>query len=292
MRRKQSLLRRIAMEVLGPADASRIWKRVEIIGDIAIIRRPFNYPIEKLKVLAENLIKYLPYVKSIWLATSEVKGEYRLRDFIHLAGEPRSTTMYKEHGCAFKVDIKSVYVSPRLGYEHIRIAKQVKSGEIVINMFAGAGLFSILIAKYSKPKKVISIDINPKAIELMRENAKINNVEDVVEIIQGDAGKVIENYYCLANRVLMPLPELCYKYLPKAIKALKPHRGYIHVYDFISNVNKRLKAIQKAKDKYEKRLSSIDGVKDFSIVFARVVRSAGPKKYQVALDIEIGKDRC
>ena len=292
MKRRQPLLRKIASEVLGSDDASRIWKRIEIIGDIAIIKRPFNYPIDKLKLLAKELTKYLPYVKSVWLAISEVKGEYRLRDYIHLTGEPRSTTMYREHGCIFKVDIKSVYISPRLGYEHLRIAKQVKPGEIVINMFAGAGLFSILIAKYSKPKKIISIDINPRAVELMRENARLNKVEDIIEIIQGDAGKVIENYYCLANRVLMPLPELCYKYLPKAIKALSPDTGYIHVYDFVSNVNRRYDAIQRAKERYEKRLSDMSEVQNYNIVFARVVRSAGPKKYQVVLDIEIRKDKC
>jgi len=40
--------------------------------------------------------------------------------------------------------------------------------EVVLNMFAGAGCFSILIAKYSNAEKVFSIDVNPSAV-LMKE---------------------------------------------------------------------------------------------------------------------------
>jgi len=289
LRRREALLRRIALEVLGPEYASKIWKRIEIIGDIAIIRRPFNFPLDKLKLLGNEVLKRLPYVKSVWIGVSEVKGEYRLRDFIHVAGEPRSVTMYKEHGCIFKVDIRYVYISPRLGYEHMRIAKLVRPGELVINMFAGAGLFSIIIAKYAKPKKVISIDINPKAIEFMIENIKLNKVEDLVEVIQGDAGEVIERFKNLADRVLMPLPQLCYEYLPKAIRSLRRGIGYIHIYDFVENVKRRREAIEKAKEKYSSRLNEIEELNNYEITFARVVRSAGPKKYQVVLDIEINK---
>ncbi|MCD6301623.1 MAG: class I SAM-dependent methyltransferase family protein, partial [Staphylothermus sp.] len=152
-------IRKIAREVLGEENARKIWGRIEIIGDIAVIRVPFDMDSEELVPLAEKIIAELPYVKSVWAGLPGVAGPYRLRKYVHLAGEKRSETIYKEHGCLFKVDITKVYVSPTLNYEHKRVAQQVKPGETVVNMFAGAGFFSIIIAKYSKPKIVHSIDI-------------------------------------------------------------------------------------------------------------------------------------
>ncbi len=282
------LLREIAKRVLGEEEAKRIWKRIEIIGDIAIIRRPFNYPIDKLKLVAQELLKTIPNIKSVWLATSEVKTEFRIREYTHLAGELRSETIYKEHGCSFKLDIRKVYVSPRLNYEHARIAKLVKPGEVIINMFAGIGTFSIIIAKYSKPRKIYSIDINPDAYNYMVENVKLNNVEEIVKPILGDAAKVImERLTSVADRVIMPLPGLCYEYLEYAIMGLKKGiKGYIHVYDF-TEADKGEDPIAKVKEKFREKLSGL-GIKHH-VIFKRIVRTVGPRKYQVVLDIEVQK---
>ncbi len=280
------LLRKIAEEVLGEENAKKIWGRIEIIGDIAVIRKPPGLPAEVFVPLGEEIIKRLPYVKSVWLAITSVRTQYRIREHIFLAGENRSTTTYREHGCVFKVDINSVYVSPTLNYEHKRIANLVKPGEFIINMFAGAGLFSIIIAKKAKPKKIISIDINPQAYELMRENIKLNGVEEVVEARLGDASQIVREFAGMADRILMPLPEYSRTYLPNAILALRDC-GVIHAYDFVS-----------AEEKEE---ALLNGMKIFSeelrkhnvryeFLYERVVRSVGPRYYQVVLDIKVCRD--
>ena len=90
--------------------------RIEYIGDIAIIKVPFNviYKNEDILSLAEDILKKYKFIKSVWLAASPVKGELKIRDFIHLLGENRSTTIYKEHNCLFRLDIKKVFITPRL----------------------------------------------------------------------------------------------------------------------------------------------------------------------------------
>lgn len=278
------LLRKIAVE-LGREDlASRLWGRLEVIGDIAVLRKPPGVGVDELTLLAEELIKRFKYVKSVWLAVTPVEGPHRVREYVHLAGEPRSTTIYKESGCLFKVDIRRVYISPALNYEHLRIAGLVRPGEVVINMFAGAGLFSIIIARQARPSKVISIDINPSAYSLMMENVRLNRVEDVVEPVLGDAAEVVKGRYVgMADRVLMPLPELAMKYLPVAVDALRG-AGWIHVYEFISSKSPE-DALREAEERYSQRLKGL--VKEFSIPFKRVVRSVGPMRYQVVLDIRI-----
>ncbi len=278
-------MKRIAREVLGEDYASRLWRRVEFIGDIALIRTPLGMDPRDLKPLAEELIRRLPYVKSVWAAIPGVLGEYRLRRHVWLAGEERSETIYREHGCLFRVDINKVYVSPSLNYEHIRVARLVKPGEVVVNMFAGAGLFSIIIAKYSKPRLVYSIDINPHAYNYMVENIELNKVKGVVEPILGDAKRVIEEKLVgVADRVLMPYPELALEYLPYALKALRDTRRWIHIYLHVytgKNEHWRIKAKSIIEDKLREL-----GAK-YSVENIRKIRNIGPRTHQVVGDVSI-----
>ncbi len=284
---KKRLLREIAAEVLGPEKARQVWSRIDIIGDIAIIKKPFGLNIEELRPLAEALLKKIPYIRSVWAASGPVEGEYRIRAYTHLAGEKRSTTIYREHGCVFKVDITRVYISPRLSTEHRRVAEQVRPGEIVVNMYAGIGLFSIIIAKLARPKRVYSIDINPYAYELMAENIKLNKVGDIVIPILGDAGEIVgTRIRDEADRVLMPLPELALAHLPNAIRALREERGIIHVYLHVF-AEKGVDPRRKAKEILRQRLEEI-GVMRYEFLLARVVRTVGPRKSQVVVDIRVG----
>jgi len=240
-----------------------------------------------MRKIAERLLEKIKYIRSVWLDLGGVEEVTRTRNLIWLAGEMRSETIYKEHGCVFKLDISKTYISPRLSYEHIRIARLVKEGEYVINMFSGVGGFSIVIAKHSRPRKVVSIDINEYAYKYLVENIRLNHVESIVEPVLGDALEVIKRYKDVADRVLIPLPALAQASIRPAIDSLNK-KGFIHPYDFI-DANNRKEAIEKSKDAYTKILSEIDYVKKFDIINSRVVRSVGPRRYQVVHDIWIEK---
>jgi len=281
-----SLLKELAREILGEEAAEKVWRRVEFIGDLALIRTPLDMNPEELKPLALEILKRFNFVKSVWAAIPGVEGPYRLRKHVLLAGEDRSETLYREHGCVFKVDINKVYISPSLNYEHYRIAKLVAPGETVLNMFAGAGLFSLIIARYAKPRKVYSIDINPYAYHYMVENVRLNHVEDVVEPILGDAGEVVDSRLAnTSDRVLMPYPELALDYLDKALKALRDGRGWIHVYLHVKTA-KGEHYLTKAEQLVAERLASL-GVRNYGISSKRKIRNVGPRTHQVVVDIKI-----
>jgi len=282
------LLRRIAEEVLGPGKAVKVWSRIDIVGDIAVIKKPFapDVTIEDLQRLGEELVRRLPYIRSVWLAASPVEGAYKTREYVHLAGEERSDTVYVEHGCRFHVDIRRVFITPRLNYEHLRVARLVGRGETVTNMFAGAGLFSVIIACKSSPRKVYSIDVNPHAYEFMVENARLNRVEDVVEPILGDARDVIESRLSgTSDRVLMPLPELAIEYLPYALDALRKGRGVVHVYLHV-HYAKGEDPLEKSARLVARRLEEL-GVSDYRISLVRRVRPVGPRTLQTVVDVVI-----
>ncbi|MEM0356100.1 MAG: class I SAM-dependent methyltransferase family protein [Desulfurococcaceae archaeon] len=283
----RKFLKQIAQEVLGPEDARRIWGRMEFIGDILLIRIPFDMDISKLKVLADRILKEFKYVKSVWGGYPGVKTEYRIREFVHLAGEERSETIYREHGCLFKVDFRKVYISPSLSYEHARIAKLVRDGEVVTNMFAGAGLFSIVIAKHAKPRIVYSIDINPHAYYYMVENVKLNKVENIVIPLLGDAAEIIlTQLRNTSDRVLMPYPDIALEYLIYAINAIK-EKGYIHIYLHVSS-GREEDPVLTAENIVCNKLNDL-GYNKFVIENGRVVREVAPRRYQVVLDVYIDK---
>lgn len=289
------LLRRIARSVLGPEKASALWSRIDLVGDIALIKSPevagFNDPLtlEDYRRLAEALLAEAPYIKSVWLLKGPVRGSSLLREAVHLAGERRSTTIYREHGCEFKIDILKVFVTPRLGYEHGRIADLVKPGEVIVNMFAGAGLFSI-IAACRKPVRIYSIDLNPDAYKLMTESIRLNKGRlrgEVVPIL-GDAARVIEERLeASADRVLEPYPRLALDYLEYALKALRG-RGSIHVYLHIES-RRKMDARSEAEKLVVERLRSLGW--NVVSLSSRVVRPVGPRFYQVVVDVETRKGR-
>ncbi len=279
------LLKRIAREVLGEDFAKSIWKRIEFIGDIALIRTPLNMDPRELKPLAEEILRRIPYVKSVWASLPGIEGSYRLRKNVWLAGELRSETLYREHGCVFRIDINRVYISPSLNYEHIRVARLVKPGEVLFNMFAGAGLFSIIIAKHAKPSRVYSVDINPDAYNYMVENVRLNRVENIVVPLLGDAKDIaMSTLVKSVDRVLMPYPELALDYLSYALNSLK-ECGWIHIYLHV-RTDRGEHWRSKARELVERKLSELS-VRDYTITLVRKVRNVGPRLHQVVVDVYV-----
>ena len=140
------LLRESMAGVLPSEEMAAVESGIDVIGDIAILRLS-----EALKdrgaAIGEALLRELKNVKVVLDQEGAIGGEYRLRKLRHLAGENRTLTIHKENGCRFKVDVETCYFSPRLSTERLRIADAVKEGERVLNMFAGAGPFSITIGR-------------------------------------------------------------------------------------------------------------------------------------------------
>ncbi len=264
------------------SDLKAFLRGFDIVGDIAIIKVPNNFG-DKAKIIAKTIMESHKNVRTVLRQVSPISGDLRLRNLEWVYGEEKTETVHREHGCLFKVDLARCYFSPRLSYEHIRVARQVKPDEVIVNMFAGVGGFSIVIAKHSRAKKIYSIDINPAAVQYMRINSDLNNVKDIMEPIEGDAKEVvISKLKGIADRVLMPLPEKAYEYLDYALMALKPQGGIIHYYDF-EHAEKGENPIEKIVRKVSSKLLILNV--EFEILFSRIVRSVGPRWYQVVLDM-------
>jgi tRNA (guanine37-N1)-methyltransferase len=268
-----------------PSEVSMgVYNAFDIIGDIAIVKLP-NNSAAKAEAVAEAIMNRHKNVKTVFVQASAVTGDFRLRSLTHVAGENRTVTVHKESGCSFAVDVKSCYFSPRLSHERMRIARLVQPDETVVNMFAGVGCFSIIIAKHAQAAKVFSIDVNPVAVQFMEENIRRNRVYGKVIPLLGDSKTIIENrLQRCADRVLMPLPEKALEYLPYAVSALKASGGWIHVHAF-----EHAKQAENPAEKVRQKVTETLDVSEvnFEVPHVRVVRSTGPNWYQLVADVHV-----
>lgn len=261
-----------------------ICKSFEVVGDIAIVKLT-NSSKTQTKTAVESIMSHNTRVKTVLAQVSKISGECRLRHLVCIGGEKKTHTIYREHGCLFSVDLEKCYFSPRLSGERLRVAQLIESQETVVNMFAGVGCFSIVIAKKVPTVKIYSIDLNPVAVEFMQENVRRNRVFGKVIPILGDSKAVVKGQLQhIADRVLMPLPEKVLAYLPYAVSALKLSGGSIHCHCF-EHAATKCESTKNAQIKIEQKLRSLNV--DFEIPFSRVVRSVGPKWHQVEFDVQV-----
>jgi tRNA (guanine37-N1)-methyltransferase len=271
----------------------------EVIGDIAVLTEAVNETSEQL--VAHALMERHKNIKVVAKRISPVEGVFRTRKIQIIAGENRTETIHKEHGCSYKIDLEKVYFNPRLAGERNRVTSQLDrtNEEEIIDMFAGVGSFSIQLAKRAPQSHVIAIDINPDAIRYLKENIRLNGVSNI-EAVEGDVKEIFGKFRNKADRIIMNLPKSAYVFLHEALSMLKPQGGFIHFYDLESSYSdesdekkKSLEtAINKAKEKFVanvRELSAEFGYYSAEILDARKVKAYAPYTYIIGIDAGIQK---
>ena len=275
------MLKKALENVLTEEESNELISAFDQIGEIIIVRIPDSL-LSKKEIIGRTLLEEVKIVRSVFYQASAVEGEFRTRDLEILAGEDNTETEYKEFGCRFKVDVKNAFFSPRLSTERERIANLIQDGEVMTNMFAGIGMFSIMAAK-KKKCTVYSLDINPVASKLCDVNSSLNKLAGNVISINGDATEIINNQLIdKSDRTLMLLPERSDEFLESAIKTTKSE-GIIHYYSHIHADKK-----SEAEKLSEAHFLNITPVKS-EILDSKIVRPVGPRYYQTVVDVKIFK---
>ena len=275
------MLKKTLEHILTSKESDELISAFDQVGSIIIVRIPDSL-LSKKKLIGETLLEQVKSAESVFYQSSSVEGEFRTRDLEILAGDDKTETEYRESGCRFVVDVKKVFFSPRLSSERIRIAELVNDGEVVINMFGGIGMFSIIAAK-KKKCTVYNIDINPDATKLCEKNIVLNKLVGNVVTIGGDAIKVIKNQLeNKSDRTLMLLPEKSDEFLNSAILTTKSN-GVIHYYSHI-HADKKSDAAKLS----ELHLMEQIPIKS-TILRSKIVRPVGPRFYQTVVDARLEK---
>lgn len=164
-------------------------KTNEIMCIFVINGKKFPYEDELVEKLKQNYPEIKTIVKNINMKnTNVILGQ----ENINLYGNGYIEDVLGEY--KFKISPLSFYqVNPKqaeklynLGIEMAKVSKE----DTVFDLYCGIGTISLFIAKYAK--KVYGVEIVEQAIKDAKQNAKINNIENV-QFIAGDTKIVLED---------------------------------------------------------------------------------------------------
>jgi len=247
----------------------------DIIGDIALVKIPQEIK-EYKDQIGQSILETHKNLNTV-LEDKGVYGKFRKRDVEHIAGDKKTETTYREHGAELQIDIGSVYFSPRLATERWRVVEKTKKNEVVLDMFAGVGPYTVLIGRNVEVEHIYSIDLNPDAIKYLRKNVMKNDLEDLVTIFEGDAKNIAPELTC--DRIIMNLPHSSRSFIRAALSAVK-EEGTIHYYEIVEEEETSLERLRKKIN--EEGFSS-------KVLEKRTVRTYSSTESHTAYDIFVEK---
>ncbi|MCD6572572.1 MAG: class I SAM-dependent methyltransferase family protein [Thermoplasmata archaeon] len=190
----------------------------EKFGDVLVLKMEGIKEKEKIAEVYASALK----CKSVLEDIGGIEGIERKPNFKFIFGND-SETIHVENRIKYKFDVARIMFSSGNIDERIRMARVVKKNDIVIDMFAGIGYFTLPMAYHGKAK-VYAIELNPLAFKYLKENIKLNKLEERVFPILGDCREKIP--HGVANRIVMGYLNSIpfFKYALKGLKG----KGIIH----------------------------------------------------------------
>ncbi len=235
---------------------------------------------------AKKFLKKFPYIKTICVRTGKIKSQFRqpqLKVLISRVKSKKTETIHHESGIFYKFDVKKIMFAKGNINERHRIAKIAKKSEIIVDMFAGIGYFSLPLAKCTETK-VYAIELNPRAYYYLLENIKLNKLKNI-KAIKGNCSKIVPKLakQVKADRILMGLLPSPYRYLNAAFQIAKK-KTKIYYSCLIEKKNKKrrinnlIKKINLIASKYKLKIKLLRAVK---------VKSYSPAFDHYVLDLQI-----
>ena len=230
--------------------------------------------------LGQVLLDKLANIKTVVNKLSSIDETYRTFKMELLAGESNMTATVKENGCSFHFDFSKVYWNSRLHTEHKRVINTLKHNDIVLDMFAGVGPFSIPACK--KGCRVFANDLNPFSYRALLDNAKRNNItlsvynldgRDFICQVKNELLPIIQEVPSTSVHILMNLPALAVEFLD-SLKGLyfglvhnsDIQKPLIHCYTFSKSTTPEQDVIDSVEKKLSTKLESftVSSVRDVS----------------------------
>ncbi|KAF5293193.1 hypothetical protein FQA39_LY13661 [Lamprigera yunnana] len=204
------------------------------------------------KIIGQVLLDKIPNARSVINKIDMIDNTYRNFEMEKLCGDDDMMVSIKENNYVFEFDFSKVYWNPRLSTEHERIAKDLSSGDILFDVFAGVGPFSIPAAK--RGCIVYANDLNPDCFKWLNHNKMKNKIKDVnlhtynkdgLEFIKEDLKDNLIKYINKSNiTIVMNLPAMAVEFLKGFYKLYTEKElgnvtipPVVHVYCFAKGEN-------------------------------------------------------
>jgi len=257
----------------------------QTIGKVMVIK--LNSMLLKKKELIGNACLELnPYMKSVYLNSGKITGTFREPEKIELiTGIDDPIVEHKEHGVIYRFDITKIMFSKGNINERKFLANLVIDNEIIVDMFAGIGYFSLPIAKNAHPKRIYSIELNPVSFKFLVENIKLNHLEGKIIPIIGNCKEEVlklSKEGIRADRVIMGVFPAPRDYIKDALSLVKVN-GTIYHYEGVLEKEEFMSLYNEFN-----QIAEVNGL-TCELMSYRFVKSYGPNLYHVVLDIKASK---
>jgi len=73
----------------------------------------------------------------------------------------------------------------------IKLEEHIKPGDVVLDIGCGTGVLSLIAGKL-KAKRVVAVDFDALAVRIAKENAQLNELDDLIDIREGNLVDVID----------------------------------------------------------------------------------------------------
>jgi tRNA (guanine37-N1)-methyltransferase len=257
----------------------------DLLGNIAIIKSEKEggrIKTKKEKIAQARALLKIPSVKTVLEKSSNVKGRLRTIKAKHILGEKNFIADYKENGCRFKFNIETCYFSPRLSNERKDIAAKITKSDKVLVMFAGVGVYPIVIYKISRPVKIVGVEIGIECCRYFKENLRINKIPaGKIEAIQGDVKKKIDKKLGKFDVIVMPRPNLKESFFKQGLLASKKGtRIFYYGFCNVDEINDMAKNLIKEAKKLKSKIKIVE------------IKKAGdiaPYKFRYRIEIKVLK---
>ncbi|MFX1344317.1 MAG: class I SAM-dependent methyltransferase family protein [Promethearchaeota archaeon] len=258
----------------------------QTLGDVVILKLKSEL-FSKKEIIGKAYLDLLPSIRSIYLNKGKITGTFREPEkIVFLVGIDNPIVEHKEHGITYRFDLTKIMFSKGNLKERKFLTTLVKDGEIVVDMFAGIGYFSLPIGKHSNAEKIYSIEINPNSFKFLIENIKINHLEEKIVPINGNCKEEViklSNSGIRADRVIMGVFPAPIDYIKEALTLTK-EEGTIYHFEGVVEKENYISLFNNFNEVAESQSYKCD------LNSYRIVKSYGPKLYHVVLDIFVLKN--
>lgn len=251
----------------------------DVIGNIVIVKFDRSAKVSEKKKFARDFLKSRPSVTTVLERVGKFSGRLRTQSTKFLAGDKTKEALCKENGCIFRLNVDSCYFSPRMATERKELAEKVKKCEEVLVMCGGVAPYAVVMAKMSKGKKFVSVELGRDCTKYAKQNVKRNKVNDRVEAIGGDVRKVLPKMKEKFDRIVMGRPNLKDSFLDVTFPRIKKG-GIIHYYGFHPE-NERAEMLEMIKIEASKARRKI------RILKIKKAGEIGVKTYRYRVDFKV-----
>lgn len=246
------------------------WER---LGDVIVIR--LQEQLDGFEGPVGSVYGSVLGAKAVLRETGGITGDFRTPAMKRIFGND-SVTTHKENGILYRFDAEKIMFSSGNEEERLRMAGLECGGETVIDMFAGIGYFSLPLAVYQKPARVISCELNPVSHSYLVENVSLNKVEHIVSPVLGDNRDLRGE--SIADRIIMGYVKTTHEFLPTAMRLLKDG-GVVHYHETCPTELLPSRPLE--------RLSSAAGGRKVEVLRMKEIKSYAPGVGHVVIDARV-----